>query len=204
MRSLIRTFSAAVLAVATLLGAAQALAQSSGSGLNASGSSWYVPNSTYLGFNVGKSNYSLGSGAGGFAFDKRDTSYSLYGGGYFNNNFGVELGYSNFGRINRAGGSTKAEGINLSLVGRLPLNSSFSLLGKVGTTYGRTKVSSAPASGIVAGRETGFGLSYGVGAEYAFTPNWSAVLQWDEHDLKFPGGSRDGVSSTSVGLKYRF
>lgn len=202
MQSLIRTFSGFALAAAALLGATQALAQ--GGGFSTGASSWYAPNSTYLGFNAGKSNYSLGSGAGGFAFDKRDTGYSLYGGGYFNNHFGVELGYSNFGRISRAGGSTKAEGINLSLVGRLPLASSFSLIGKVGTTYGRTNVSSLPASGVAAGRETGFGLSYGVGAEYAITPNWSAVLQWDEHDLKFPGGNRDGVSSTSVGLKYRF
>lgn len=204
MRSLIRTFSGTALAVAALAAVAAAHAQSSGTGFTGSNYSWYAPGSTYIGMNVGKANYSLNGGVGGFASEKRDTSYNIYGGGYFSSNFGMELGYTNFGQVARAGGSTKAEGINLSLVGRLPLSSSFNLLGKLGTTYGRTNVSSALASGIASGRESGFGWSYGVGAEYAFSPKWSAVLQWDEHDLKFPGSGRDSISSTTVGLKYRF
>ena len=204
MQSLIRTLSGTVLAVAALTAVAGAHAQSSGSGSTASTYSWYAPGSTYMGLNVGKTHYSLNSGVGGFASDSRDTSYNIYGGGYFNRNFGMELGYTDFGKIARAGGTTKAEGINLSLVGRWPLSSSFSLVGKLGTTYGRTNVSSALASGIASGRESGLGWSYGLGAEYAFTPNWSAVLQWDEHDLKFSGSGRDSISSTTVGLKYRF
>jgi len=215
MQSLIRTFSGTLLAIAALAAAAGAQAQSSGYGssgstttttTSTSGSkySWYAPGATYLGLNVGKTDYSLNSGVGGFVSDQRDTNYSLYGGGYLNNNFGLELGYTHFGKVARAGGSTDAKGISLSLVGRLPLNSSFNLLGRLGTTYGRTHVSSVPASGIAAGRGSGFGLSYGLGAEYAFNPNWSAVLQWDRYDLKFPGGSRDNINSTTVGLKYRF
>lgn len=209
MPSLTRKLSATVLAAAALAAAMGAQAQTSstssgGSYSSGSNYSFYAPGSRYFGLNVGSSDFSLPSGAGGFPNDNKDTSYNIYGGSYFNNNFGLELGYTDFGKVNRGGGQTDAEGINLSLVGRLPLSNSFNLLGKLGTTYGRTRVSAAPASGLATGSESNFGVSYGLGAEWAFTPALSAVLQWDEHDLKYAGGGKDRVGTTSIGLRYRF
>ena len=169
-----------------------------------SGFSMYSPGSRYIGFNAGKSNFKLNNGLGAFPSDSKDTSYSLYGGSYFNQNFGMELGYTDFGRVSRAGGSTRANGINLSVVGRLPVSPSFNVLGKLGTTYGRTDVSAAPGSGVTSGRETGFGVSYGLGVEYAFTPAVSGVLQYDEHKLRFVNSGRDTVGTASVGLRYNF
>jgi len=201
MPSLTRTISATVFAVAALAGAAGAQAQSSQTSSNYS---FYAPGSRYFGLNVGQSDFSLPSGTGAFPSDNKDTSYNIYGGSYFNNNFGLELGYTDFGKANRAGGQTEAQGINLSLVGRLPLSNSFNLLGKLGTTYGHTRVSSAAASGIASGSESGWGVSYGLGAEWAFTPAMSAVLAWDEHDMKFVGTGNQRVSTTSLGLRYRF
>jgi OOP family OmpA-OmpF porin len=209
MASLTRTLSATVLAVAALAAATGAQAQSSSTssstGMSTSSNySFYAPGSRYFGLNVGQSDFSLPNGAGGFASDNKDTSYNIYGGSYFNNNFGLELGYTDFGKINRAGGQTDAKGINLSLVGRLPLSNSFNLLGKLGTTYSHTRVSSSPASGIAAGTESNWGVSYGIGAEWAFTPALSAVLAWDEHDVKFIGTGNERISTTSLGLRYRF
>jgi OOP family OmpA-OmpF porin len=197
MQSLTRTFSVAVFAVAAMAAGIGAHAQSSNYSLSG-------PVSSYIGFNAGQSDFSIGSGSGAFPSDKRDTAYNIYGGSYFSNNFGLELGYTDFGKITRAGGTTKAEGFNLSLVGQMPLSPSFNLLGKLGTTYGRTDVSSDPASGVVTGSESGFGVSYGLGAEYVFNPNWSAVLQYDGHELKFVGSGRDHVGATTAGLRYRF
>lgn len=197
MPSLIRSFSATVLTIAGLAAGAGAQAQSSNYSL-------YSAGTRYIGLNAGQSDFSLGRGIGAFPYDKRDTAYHIYGGSYVTNNWGFELGYTDFGKITRAGGTSKAEGFNLSLVGKIPLSPSFNLLGRLGTTYGRTDVSSAPASGIVSGSENGFSLSYGLGAEYAFNPNWSAVLQYDGYDLKFPGSGRDRVSATTVGFRYRF
>jgi OmpA-OmpF porin, OOP family len=197
MQSFAQTLSATLLTFAALTAATVAQAQSSNYSL-------YAPGASYVGLNAGKSDFSLGSGIGNFTSDKRDTVYSIYAGSYFNPNLGLELGYTNLGKINRAGGNTKAEGANLSLVGKFPVGSSFNLMGKLGTTYGRTDVTSAPGSGIVPGNESGFGVSYGLGAEYTFNPNWSAVLQYDAYDLKFPGSGRDRVSSATAGLRYRF
>lgn len=197
MRSLTRNLSATVLAVAALAAGASAQAQSSNYSLNA-------PGASYVGVNVGKSDFSVGNGNGIFSSESKDTAYNIYGGSYFNNNLGMELGFTDFGKINRAGGTTKAQGFNLSLVGRLPLSPAFNLLGKVGTTYGRTDVTSFPGSGVASGSENGFGVSYGVGAEYAFNPQLSAVVQYDAHNLKFAGSGRDRVSTTTAGLRYKF
>lgn len=201
MPSLTRTFSTTVLAIAALTGAVGAQAQMSNYSL-------YAPGSGYVGVNIGQSDYSLEGGLRGFGFnfdaDDKDTAFNIYTGSFFHPNFGFEVGYTHFGKIDRAGGSTKAEGINLSLVGRAPVSQQFNLLAKLGTTYGWTDVSAVPATGIASGDEKGFGMSYGLGAEYAFNPTMSAVLQYDEHRLKFAGTGRDRVSTTTVGLRYRF
>lgn len=199
MKKSLTLYIALAAAALALAGGVQAQSSSSSSGY-----SMYAPGATYIGFNAGLSNYRLNNGVGNFPVDQRKNSYSLYGGGYFNQNFGVELGYTDFERINRAGGSTKADGTSISLVGKLPVGTSFNLLGKLGTTYGRTEVSSNPASGIAAGKETGWGVNYGIGAEYMFSTNVSAVLQFDEYSLKYRGQGNNKISTTSLGIRYNF
>ncbi len=192
--------SAIVVAAASLTAVAGAQAQSTANGPY----SFYSPGSGYVGLNAGKSDFSVGNGNGFFTSDNKDTIYGINAGTYFTPYFGAELGYTNFGKIDRAGGRTKAEGINVSLLGRLPLSPQFNLLGKLGTTYGRTDVSAAAGSGVTAGRESDFGLSYGIGAEYAFTPAVSGVVQYDEHKLKFAGGDSDRVGAATVGVRFKF
>ena len=193
-----------VLIGATLAFASGVQAQSSNMPASRSGYSMYAPGSAYIGFNVGQSNLNLNNGNGAFGIERSKNTYNLYGGSYFNEFIGLEVGYADFGRINRGGGQTKADGFNLGMVGKLPLGSSFNLLGRLGTTYGRTDVSSSITSGVVAGKETGWGSSYGVGAEFLFNPQMSVVLQYDEYNLKFAGGTRDRINTTSLGLRYRF
>jgi OmpA-OmpF porin, OOP family len=199
-RHLVSVIAIACASLATV-SVAQAQTNTSRSG---SGFSMYSPGSSYIGFNAGKSDFSLGNGTGLFSGDDKDTAYNIYAGSFFNPYMGLELGYTDFGKAKRGGGDTKAMGFNLSLVGKYPLGSSFNLLGKVGTTYGRTEVSSLPGSGVTSGKENGFGVSYGVGAEYLFTPQLSAVAQYDEHRLKFAGTGRDRIGVASLGLRYRF
>ena len=198
-----RLASSLVIACASFAAVTGAQGQTSAS-RSGSGFSMYSPGSSYIGFNAGQSDFSLGNGTGLFSGDDKDTAYNIYAGSYFNPYLGLELGYTDFGKAKRGGGDTKAMGFNLSLVGKYPLGTSFNLLGKVGTTYGRTEVSSLPGSGISAGKENGFGISYGVGAEYLFTPQLSAVVQYDEHRLKFAGTGRDRIGAATLGLRYRF
>ena len=142
---------------------------------------------------------------GVFAGNQQSQAYGIAMGNYFaGHNYGVEVGYADLGSVNRYGGSTKVDGINLSLIGRLPISASFNLLGKVGTTYSRTDVSTNAANSNLAGSERGFDWSYGVGAEYRLTPQWSATLQYAEHFVKYPATGNERVSSTTLGARFYF
>jgi OOP family OmpA-OmpF porin len=159
---------------------------------------------SYIGLNLGRSRYSAPCGAIAFSCDTTDNSVQIAAGSMMGNFWGVELGYLDMGRISRGGGTTRARGIDFSLVGKAPLWQSLGVFGKVGATYGRTETSALPGSTLTSGSERGFGLSYGAGVSYDFTPQLSATIGWDSHDFRFPGGSRDPVRATSLGLQYKY
>ena len=158
----------------------------------------------YLGLSLGASKYHVPCPSITLACDTADNAARLYGGAMLGNYWGVEVGYLDLGRIAREGGKTRAQGLNLSLVGKAPLARSVGVFGRLGTTYGRTETSTSGSSAVAAGSERGFGLSYGAGLSYEFTPRLSATLEWDTNDFRFPGGGRDPVRSTSLGLQYRY
>lgn len=204
MKKFSRILPGLALAAAALASGVSAQAQTSSTSSGSGSGSWYAPAGGYIGFSAGQSNYRQGCGTGLFSCGDKDDAFSIYGGSMLNNNFGLELGYIDMGDIGRGGGTTEARGINLSLIGKVPLSERVGLFGKLGTTYGSTKVSATPGSGITAGNEDGFGLSVGAGVDFNFTQNWSAVLQWERHEMKFAGIGREPVHATTIGLKYRF
>ena len=198
--------TATVLAIAALATSVGAQAQAVGADNSRNAFALTGVPKVYFDVSAGQTDYRLGSGTGLFGSNNNSTAYSLAAGSYFTNNLGVEVGYTDFGRISRAGGDTRGDGFTLKLVGKLPLGSQFNLLGKVGTTYSRTEVSSMASSGVNPGSDSGFGLNLGVGGELMFSPKWSAVLQYDAHDLRFAGGTsdRERVGVTSVGIRYTY
>lgn len=206
MKKSYKRLTATVLGIAALAAAAGVHAQAAGANNSTSAYALTGVPKIYFDVSAGQTDYRLGNGTGRFGSNNGSTAYGLAAGSYFTNNIGVELGYTDFGRINRAGGETRADGFTLKLVGKLPLGSQVNLLGKVGTTYSRTEVSALPGSGINPGSDNGFGLNLGVGAEFMFTPNWSALVQYDAHDLRFAGGTsdRERVGVTSVGIRYTY
>ena len=161
---------------------------------------------SYIGVNLGSSD--LSQQANDFGIFPNETrghaSNVYYGQNGYRQNMGFEVGYTAFGSVSRSGGTTRAEGINLSVIGRLPMSPIFNLLGKVGGTYGRTNVTAAAGSGASTGNVDGFDWSYGVGAELALTTALSAVAQYDEHYMKFSGDQKNRVSATTLGLRYRY
>lgn len=202
-RSLLRNKNVWLAALlAATCGAASAQAYNTASTDRAS----YIPYTSagYIGASIGQSKYKVGNGTGVYNYDDKDTAGKIYFGGMFNQNFGMELGYINFGKVDRAGGDTKAQGLNLSIVGKAPIGERFDVFGKVGTTYGWTRTSSAIGSGVQGGKENGFGVSYGIGGSYYFTPQIAATLEWERHDLKFAGTGKDGIQAVTVGLRYNY
>lgn len=158
----------------------------------------------YVGLNLGKPEYDTPCGAGGFTCDDPSADGYLYTGGLFNDWLGLELGYYYGGKAERAGGRTKAQGLNLSLVARVPLGA-FNIFAKGGAIYGQTNVSSVAASNIPGGRERGWGASYGAGVGFDFTPRSGLVLEWARREFRYPGGGgRQDLDSTSLGYVMRF
>lgn len=203
-RNFRRTARLAVVLATAGLAAGAAHAQTAGSTSMSSRTSWlpYTQNG-YIGLNLGHPHYSLGCGAAG-SCDNPDLSGNLYVGGNFNNFAGIELGYLHMGNMDRGGGTTRAQGLNVSLVGRAPVWNALSLYGKVGATYGRTKVDAPVSSGLATGKESGWGPSYGFGATYNFTPQLAGVLDWQRNKFEFAGTGREWVRATSIGVRYSF
>ena len=212
-RHLVSRSARSALALALAAGSAAALAQAASTSSSTPGDTRghrtsLVPYTQdgYVGISGGRSQYDLHSGPPGLglSYDDSGSAFKLYTGGFFHPNLGVEFGYLNAGKAHRLGGDTKAHGFNLSLVGRAPLTEQFDVFGKVGTTYGRTRTTQgAVPTGVAGGKEDGFGLSYGLGARWAFTPQWAAVVEWERHKFKFADGE-EPVNLTTVGLQYRF
>lgn len=199
----LRTFVCVVAAAAPAFWGPASAQASGGAGASAAGGNWFNPRGS-LGLGVSRSHYGVDCGGVAFVCDTSDQSVKVTASAMSGNFWGVELGYLDLGRIARAGGTTKAQGLNLSLVGKAPVGWQFSVFGKVGATYGRTETSTLAGSGIAAGTERGMGLSYGAGVSYDFTPRLSATLEWDSNDFRFASGGRDPVRSTSLGLQYRY
>ena len=201
-------YAAALTAALSSLAAAPALAQtSSGSGMStydSSRASWlpYTRNG-YVGLNVGKPHYSVPCGPVGEC-DNPSASTNLYVGGMFNRYASIEFGYMHMGDADRGGGETRAQGLNLSLVGHAPVWSNLSLYGKAGMTYGRTRVERPLGVGLATGRESGWGPSYGFGATWDFNNNWAAVLDWQRNKFEFAGVGKEWVRATSLGVRYRY
>jgi hypothetical protein len=155
----------------------------------------------FVGLNLGRPRYDTGCGAG-FDCGNPPISLHLYTGGMVTNYFGIELGYVDFNRAHRAGGETRAQGLDIDALARAPLGP-LGVFAQAGATAGRTVVTAEPAAGLGTGREYGWGANYGAGASYNFLGNSSVVLQWDRNDFRFASGGR-GVRDISLGYLYRF
>lgn len=199
-----RLLPAAALSIAALCGSVAAQAQTSAS--TSPVPPMFAPGTSYIALNAGTSDLSRPITAFGvFGGQQQGQAWGVAMGNYLaGQNFGLEVGYADFGSVSRYGGSTKVDGITLSLLGRIPLSANFNLMGKVGTTYSRTDVSTDAANSSLAGSERGFDLSYGIGGELMITPKWSATLQYAEHFVKYPTTGNERISSTTLGARFYY
>lgn len=201
MNSACRALSGGLVAAAALAVACCAQAQS---GPMDSASHRAKPGKGFLDINVGRARYDTPCGVAGLTCQNNVTSYSVTAGNMFTENFGAELTYLNFGTAHRANGGVKARGLNLSVVGRVPLGDYFGLSGKVGTTYGITRVNAPDSAGVPTGKAKGFGFAYGVGLDVKVAHNLRGEVGWEQHDFHFAGSGTSNVRNVTLGLNYTF
>lgn len=138
-----------------------------------------------------------------FKCDHRDSAWKVYAGGNINRIFGLEAGYTDFGKVAASGGETKAWAGNVSLVAGMPIGDRFDIFAKGGGIYSRTDVSADPSTLFNRGHKSGWGTTWGAGAAFSLTRNWQIRADWDRYHMDFVGGSRD-VDLASAGVQYRF
>jgi len=149
--------------------------------------------------------------------DDTDVGYKLYGGYRFHRYFAVEGGYFNLGKFDFAAttvpagtlaGNVKVHGLNLDLVGILPITDRFSAFGRVGAAYARTR-DSFSGSGAAAAFSTSrsasdTNLKAGVGIQYDFNYNLGMRLEAERYRINDAVGGTGNVDLFSIGLVYRF
>jgi len=183
----------------------------------------------YLGANVGQSRANiddaritsalLGSGFATTSItdDDRDTGFKLFGGYQFNNYLAVEGGYFDLGKFGfkattlppgMLSGDIKLRGLNLDLVGTLPITQKFSAFGRVGMNYGDARDSFTGTGAVQvlnpspSQRQTNY--KYGVGLQYAFTEALAMRVEAERYRINDAVGNKGDVDLYSVGLTYRF
>lgn len=155
--------------IAAMLGAA-AMAMSAGALAQQQQQGWYA------GIEVG--NAEVGN--------TDDTSFKILGGYQISRALAAEVGY---GRLIDKG-NVEANALELVGVGSFPVGNQFSLFGKLGV---------ANIEVDVPGRsEDKTELTYGLGAQYDFTPKLGLRGQWQRYD------TNEEVDVLSVGIIYRF
>ena len=138
-----------------------------------------------------------------FECDTKDTGFKVYAGGRMTEWLGLEIGYTDFGRIRASGGEVDAWAVPLSLVAGVPFGERFAAFAKVGGLYAQTDVRASLESLVESGDKSGWGWTYGVGAAFSLTPTIQIRADWDRHKLDFASG-REDVDMLSAGVQFRF
>ncbi len=143
----------------------------------------------YLTGAVGRSKFSDAAGAS----DTKDTSYNVGLGYNFNRTFGLEGGYTDFGKVRFPGFSGEAHSPYVTALLTAPIADAWSIYGRLGMARTERKVSGA----LFGGSEHKTEAYYGLGTAYAFTRKVSGTLEWQKLD-------DTNVSAIAVGIKVAF
>ncbi len=161
----------------------------------------------------------LGSGfaSSTIADDDRSTGFKLFGGYQFNRNLALEGGYFDLGRFGfnattvPAGtldGRIQLRGLNLDLVGRLPVSDRFSVFGRVGINYAEARDSFSGTGAVRVldpnPRKHDANIKFGAGLQYDFTEALGVRAEVERYRINDAVGNKGDVDLFSVGLVYRF
>jgi OOP family OmpA-OmpF porin len=149
--------------------------------------------------------------------DERDTAYKLFGGWQFNRHVAVEAGYFNLGRFGftsttvpagSLNGRIRLQGVNLDVVGTLPLTERLSLIGRVGGQYAsaRDAFSGTGAVNVLDPdpSKRSFGYKAGAGLQYEVSRSFLVRLEAERYRINDAVGNRGDVNLFSVGLVFPF
>lgn len=149
--------------------------------------------------------------------DDRSTGYKIFGGYQVNKNFAVEGGYFDLGNFGYTAttvpagtldGRIKLRGLNLDLVGTLPLSEKFSVFGRAGLNYAQARDSFSGTGAVQVAnpnpRKNDTNYKLGLGLQYALSESLAVRAEAERYRVNDAIGNRGHVDLVSVGLIYRF
>ena len=182
----------------------------------------------YIGAGVGQSRATIdeprlraslaanGETVTGFTKDQRDTGYKLFVGRQLNQYFAVEAGYFDLGKFDFKSttsgngvlnGQAGFRGMNLDLLGQLPLSQRLSLLGRVGMHYTKTNTEFSGnrllGSTNTHASERKLNAKLGLGLEYKFSEALALRGEVERYRLNDAVGNRGDADLYSVSLVYK-
>jgi OOP family OmpA-OmpF porin len=151
--------------------------------------------------------------------DDTDNAYRVFLGYQFNRNIGLEASFFNLGKFNyqatsntatTLSGQTKIQGGGLDVVGALPLSESWSLLGRVGGQYAKTRnvfshsISASTFLNDPSPSARQFNYKVGAGLQYTFSPNFILRGEAEQYRTRDGIGGNDRVQVFSLSLVFPF
>lgn len=209
-----RTSSQLSLVALAIIASPLALAQDTG---------WYV------GSNLGQSRAAIdderitrsliGSGFTGLSItdDDRSNGYKVFGGYQFNKNLALEGGVFNLGNFGYTAstipagtlnGRIKLRGLNLDVVGTLPITDRFSAFGRIGANHAQARDSFSGTGAVhvlnpnPSKRDTN--LKLGLGVQYNITESLLVRAEVERYRIDDAINNKGDVDLVTVGLLYRF
>lgn len=149
--------------------------------------------------------------------DNQDRGYKLFGGYQFNRYLALEGGYFNLGEFGFTSttqppgtfnGNIKLRGVNVDVVGLMPITEKFSAFARLGVNYteAKDKFSGTGSVHVMSPTESAryANPKVGAGLQYAFNEKLAMRLEAERYRVDDAVGHRGDVDLLSVGLVYRF
>lgn len=149
----------------------------------------------YVGVGGGNATTNISWAGTGVTTSHSATSVDVFGGYKVNSNFAIEAEYINLGKFSGTGNAVSLDGsgFGVSAVGIAPFGNGFSVNGKIGITNTTSNLTAGPGFVLlVPASESKTGVSFGVGAEYEFTPNAAVRLSYTSYQYSAGGGFLTG------------
>lgn len=145
----------------------------------------------YIGGSIGQSDYED---------EETDTGFKIYGGYKVNQNFAIEGGYTDLGKISDGSASFSVDGLEIAAVGMLPVNPQFDVFGKVGLFLANTEASVA---GLGSVDDDSNDIFFGLGVAYQVNQQVSIRGTYDFYGVDFFGLDID-IDLLAVGVDFKF
>ena len=179
----------------------------------------YLDGRGYLGAAIGQAKFKKScSGLTGVGFagscDEKDTAWKVFGGYQAHRYFGLELGYTDLGETSAAGtiagvpvsAAIEAKGIELTVVGTVPLGDRFSAYAKVGAFRWDVDARATVGAVTTSTDDKGTNFTYGFGLNFHVNPNIAVRAEWQRYndvgDSSTTG--RGDVNMVSAGVLFKF